>query len=87
MTGSSDGRREDGFGIQTQINCALSRRPGDAEMKYRLFSLYSRTRIISDLLRLRNLSDICEIQYIRGNFYCFVLWGPKNLSDISDYLI
>ena len=25
------------------------------------------------------------IRYIRGNFYCFVLWGPKILSDISDY--
>ena len=34
---------------------------------------------ILDFCGLRNLS---EIRYIRGNYYRFVLWEPKILSDI-----
>ena len=39
---------------------------------------------ISDLCGLQYLSDISVIRYIKENFYCFVLWGPEILSDISD---
>ena len=59
---------------------------------------YRKTRDISDLCGLHNLS---EIRYIRGHSYCFVLWGPKilfviwrlsdihesDIFDISDYSI
>ena len=35
-------------------------------------------------LRTANLSDISEIRYIRKKF-CFVIFGPKSLSDISEF--
>ena len=42
---------------------------------------------ISGLCGPQNLSDISEIRYIRGHFYCFVTRRLKTLSDISNYPI
>ena len=33
---------------------------------------------------IASLRTVEFIRYIRGNFYCFVLWGPKYLSDITE---
>ena len=55
---------------------------GRSNIRLTHFSVLQKNSDISDLCGLRNLSDIYEIRYIQGNFYCLVMRGPEILSYI-----
>ena len=46
-----------------------------------------RTRIDRISANGQNHPILSEMRYMKKNFDCFVIWGPKSLSDISNYPI
>ena len=51
------------------------------------FSNYSRTRIYQIVADCEIYPIYSKSDIYNRNFYCFVIWGPKILFDISDYPI